>query len=220
MDFDDDASLVQELYKDGDYNGKIAKKVSRTPSFFKMFSQRGMSRIGVDDNSSEASSSVMEGSVAHEDKTASGFLRKKRKSIVDYVDPPMKHLGHPVNMEVLISRNSKAEEGVKVLMGLVNKEVDDSIKEAKEIPVSKEFDRITVTEEASARIARVRSAKDIKAQHQANMNDIQKALTFRKTSIIVMNNNYLRKQVRKIEPIYVNEARTIIEHRNEDSEDV
>ncbi len=134
------------------------------------------------------------------------------KTNAQYIDPPMPMIGHPVKIELLISRNHKAESGLKTLMQMVAKDVLDAVGEVAAIPVSDEIDRIQVSHEATARMAKVRTAKDIDKRVQQSVKDIQKSLNYRKSALIMMNSNYSKQQVRKIEPIYVNETRSIIQH--------
>lgn len=75
--------------------------------------------------------------------------------------------------------------------------------------MSKHLDRIYVTEKQSEHIGRVRTTKHIENRVQKNIQHIQKSLNYRKSAIIMMNSNYSQQLVRLIEPIYVNEARTI-----------
>jgi hypothetical protein len=127
-----------------------------------------------------------------------------------YFDPPLPKIGQPVDMDRLINRNKKAEYGLQALMEMVTRDVDESLRNVKTIPVTSSFDRIAVTEEQSAYISKVRTTKDIDRTVERNVQHIQKALNYRKSALIMMNSNYSHQLVRLIEPIYVNEARTIV----------
>lgn len=158
---------------------------------------------------------------------AHGKKKKKKKGASEevveldskypYVDPPLPKIGQPVDMDRLITRNKKAEYGLQALMELVRRDVDEALQNVKEIPVASTFDRIAVTEEQSAYISRVRTTKDLEKTVQRNVNHIQKALNYRKSALIVMNSNYSHHLVRMIEPIYVNEARTILKRPGENT---
>lgn len=130
-----------------------------------------------------------------------------------YPDPPMPFMGRPIKFENLKNRNIHAEEGMKSLMELVKFEVDSAVNRADTIPVPKSIDRLSVTKEAADNMAKVRSKRGIEKRVANNMTEIQKTLNFRKSAISMMNVNYSDKLVRKIEPIYTNEARTIISYK-------
>jgi hypothetical protein len=208
------------------------RAVSKHPSFFKkMFSMRNMDKVfnGDDEESNESGSQIGFGDEdlgGHQTPIANGSdegtdadgereKSSKKAEVVEmdskyaYYDPPMPKVGQPVDMDLLINRNKRAEFGLEKLMDMVHRDTKDSLSECKDLPVSKGFDRIYVTEEQSARIGRVRTNRHIDNQVQKNVQHIQKALNYRKSAIIMMNSNYSHQLVRHIEPIYVNEARTI-----------
>ncbi len=208
------------------------RAISKHPSFFKkMFSMRNMDKVfnGDDNDSNESGSQVgfedgdhhapfAEGSEAgsEQDEEREGDKSGSKKNDVvemdskyPYYDPPMPKIGTPVDMDLLINRNKRAEFGLEKLMDMVIRDTKDSIEESKTIPVSKGFDRIFVTEKQSEHIGRVRTTKHIENRVQKNVQHIQKSLNYRKSAIIMMNSNYSHQLVRHIEPIYVTEARTI-----------
>ncbi len=195
---------------------KMTKQVNRRGSSFfmkKMMSFKSRAKVGVD--SHDVSSSSDEDSDEDNNDDKSDDEGENKGALGEYVDPPMPMIGHPVKIDLLVSRNHKAESGLKILMQMVAKDVQDSVNEVSHIPVSDETDRIQVSIEAAARMARVRSAKDIDKRVQTSVKDIQKALNYRKSALIMMNSNYSKHQVRKIEPIYVNETRSIIQHHTD-----
>lgn len=124
--------------------------------------------------------------------------------------PPLPFLGKPVKVDRLVTRNKTAEVGMEALMSMVMRDVDASLFDANRIPVSKESDRVTVTAEISNYMGKVKSKRAIEKRVKDNMTTIQKSLNYRKSAIIIMNSNYSQELVRKIEPIYTNEARTIV----------
>ncbi|KAJ1436425.1 hypothetical protein B484DRAFT_257954 [Ochromonadaceae sp. CCMP2298] len=126
-----------------------------------------------------------------------------------YVDPPMPLLGKPVDKEQLVGRNKKAEFALSQLMAMVMADVDEALGRATTIPVGDQLDRIIVSEEQSAHIGRTSSLTGVRKEVTHNLTTIQKALNYRKSALIMMNHNYSKKLVRLIEPIYVNEARSI-----------
>jgi hypothetical protein len=130
-----------------------------------------------------------------------------------YYDPPMPKIGRPVQVDRLINRNKTAASGMAYLMDMIRADVEVSIQKGKTVPVSKELDRVQVTQPIGDYMARVRTNQEITARVQNNFSDIQKSLNYRKSGIIMMNFNYQEKPVRRIEPIYVTEARTIIKYK-------
>jgi hypothetical protein len=214
------------------------KQLSKNPSFFKkMFSMRNMDKVFADDDSMDdgsllGGSQEGEGEGGEQGGDASLPTVQEAKEDADeedgaivkpvvekiemdspypYSDPPMPNIGRPVDMERLINRNKKAEFGLHQLMQMVTRDVDESLKNTRAIPVSSQIDRIQVTDEQSAMIGKVRTTKDIDRFVQSNFQHIQKCLNYRKSALIMMNSNYSHKLVRGIEPIYVNEARTIVQ---------
>lgn len=128
---------------------------------------------------------------------------------IEEIEPPMPNIGRPVNMTRLFNRTKNATAGMEYIMEQVKDDIDDSIRKARNIPVSSEFDRVQVTKEISQRMAEIRTNKGISEHVNQNMREIQAALNYRKSGLIMMNFNYAQKIVRVVEPIYVNEARSI-----------
>jgi hypothetical protein len=124
--------------------------------------------------------------------------------------PTIPMIGKPIQMERLINRNRTAEVGLTTLMSMVNRDVEVSLFDSKHIPVGKDHDRVIVTPEISNYMSKIRTHKQIDRHVKSNMQNIQKALNCRKSSIIIMNSNYSNELVRKIEPIYTQEARTTV----------
>jgi hypothetical protein len=195
------------------------------PSFFKkMFSIKNMDKVFVGDDDDESDDNEEEkvdpdastANVTHNDDADDEQKEKEvsaEKIEMDskyaYYDPPLPKFGAPINMDKLVSRNQSAELGLKKLMEMVIYDVDHSLKETKVLPVAHGYDRVTVTEEHSKRIGKVKNTKEIERTVNSNISSIQKALNYRKSALIMMNSNYSNKLVRLIEPIYVSEARTL-----------
>lgn len=135
----------------------------------------------------------------------------QRSNEGDY--PLMPRIGKPVNIDRLINRTKAAASGVRYLMEMMDNDVAVSIQRAKAIPVSSELDRVQVTPQISAVAAQVRSTAQVKEKVNLNMNEIQRNLNYRKSALIMMNVNYSNQRVRKIDPIYVQEARTIVTYK-------
>jgi hypothetical protein len=127
--------------------------------------------------------------------------------------PQMPRVGKPVNIDRLVNRTKAAASGIRFLMVMIENDVAQSIQRAKSIPVSKELDRVQVTPQISAVAAKVRSTAQVKECVESNMTEIQRNLNYRKSALIMMNVNYSNQRVRRIEPIYVQEARNIITYK-------
>lgn len=227
--FQEDEKTDEKIDDDNENeNGNVVRSVvsmkkrnkplnQRNTSFFvkKMMSFKSRARVGVDDDdlSSDDSSQSSEMSSELNDDNQGD----KSGSAAQYIDPPMPVIGQPVKMEVLVTRNQRAQSGLKILMEMVSKDVQDAVNEVHSIPVSEEMDRIQVSHEAMVHMAKVRTMRDIEKRVQQNVKDIQKSLNYRKSALVMMNTNYSQQQVRKIEPIYVNETRSIIQHHVSDA---
>jgi hypothetical protein len=146
-----------------------------------------------------------------EDKKQGEEVQKETKK--GFFDPPMPNLGIAGDVDRMQKRNSKAEIGLNTLLSLVKREVQESLVVSKAIPVSKESDRVVVNDEISEYLELITTKKQVNESIKRNNMEIQKALNFRKSALILMNSNYSKVLVRKIEPIYINEARTLIKHK-------
>lgn len=179
---------------------------AKDPSFFnKLFSSRKLNRIGSDDGLSDASE---ETDILSQEQHKAEEEEKDEEPL-----PPMPKLGKPVNMELLVNRNTNAVKSMEILMGMVERDVHSALSVVSHIPVGGDFDRAAVTPEISKAIAQVKSAHGIQKRLEKHVVDVQAALNYRRSSLIMMNSNYQHVQVRKLEPIYVNEARTITIHK-------
>jgi hypothetical protein len=134
--------------------------------------------------------------------------RGKSRYSRDY--PAMPVIGKAVKIDLLVNRTNAANDGVKYLLAMAADDVQESINKAKQIPVHFDIDRAAVTKDISNAMAKVRSARGINHSIDSRINEIQKSLNYRKSGLIMMNFNYSNKVVKKIEPIYINEARSIV----------
>ncbi len=212
------------------FRPKLNKNITRAPSFFaKMFSSKKLNRVLPEEDEEEEDRKDDEEKEGEEvedkvksprnenDRESDEFLpegEKIKKHLDEEEDfaeyPPMPDIGKRTNMDRLTTRNRTAEIGMNALMEMVNRDVDASLFDARHIPVGKDRDRVTVTQEISNYMNKVRQQKQIDKRVKHNVQDIQKTLNYRKSSIIIMNANYSSQLVRKIEPIYAQEARTIV----------
>jgi len=197
----------------------------RSPTFFKnLFSStNSRSKVGIANQDSDDDEGDNDEKAEDETKLSNDQQQEgKREGMSDEdsydadldqkfsSDPLMPNMAKPIDINRLINRNRHAEEGMNALMAMVNEDVALALYNAQHIPVSKEIDRVTVTPEASAYMAKVRTKGGIEKRLKSHTTEIQKTLNYRKSALIMMNANYSNELVRKIEPIYVNEARTIV----------
>jgi hypothetical protein len=211
-----------------------AKRARSSTFFQKMFSAKNMDRAlngnnegeeGEDDAAESKLEEAKDDSIgksnapngtqeiddnASVDSLAREMQAKHAQQLMSKRYPSLPYLGTPINFDRLVARNRLADEGMIGLMELVNVDVQEAIQRAKQIPVQEDLDRVTVTPEVSQYMAKVKSRKGLEKRLAHNTADIQKALAYRKSALIVMNSNYSNKTVRKIDPIYAQEARTII----------
>lgn len=187
-------------------------------SFFKsVFSSRKLNRVAVSDEDifsedsqrTDDDSSQVSHNQRRRDQPADGEEEKDDEPL-----PPMPNLGKPVNMDLLNNRNHSAIRSMDILMDMVDTDVGRTLSIVKGIPVGADYDRTTVTPEISKAIAQVRSSFGIDKRLKEHVVSTQQALNYRRSSLIMMNSNYHHQLVRKLEPIYVNEARTIVVHKD------
>eukprot|EP01035_Chromulina_nebulosa_P017148 gene17148-22662_t len=133
-----------------------------------------------------------------------------RKNVPDFIPPPLPNLGKPIDVNVLIDRNKRAEETIKATINLITKDIKGAINDVENTPVGVEVDRVVVTGEILDRINQHRTKKDIRNKIKRNLNEIQRTLIFRNTVLGVMNANYSKTLVSNISPIDVADARGVI----------
>ncbi len=133
------------------------------------------------------------------------------KDLGVYVDPPMPNMGNPVNFDLLVDRNKNVKLALETMMTYVERDVERSVKEAQTVPVSQDTERIIVQEDTMNRMAQARTIKESKASIKRNLEMIQRALIYRKSALEMMNANYSKKVVRKVDKVDLREARSILE---------
>ncbi|RYH12751.1 hypothetical protein EON65_37395 [archaeon] len=205
---------------------QVAKK---DPSFFlRVFSSRKLNRVAGSDE--DIFSEISEEDAEHHGH-AGGKKKKKSEEdeeggveddeeeeekdeqATDELLPPMPKIGKPVNIDLLSNRSKNALRSMDILMGMVDEDVGAAVSSVHHIPVGDDFDRAAVTADISKYIAQVKSSAGIQGRLRDNVISSQKALNYRRSGLIMMNSNYNHQLVRKLEPIYVNEARTITKHK-------
>eukprot|EP01039_Chlorochromonas_danica_P006434 gene6434-7096_t len=206
-----------------------------TSYFSRLFSSRKLNRVAVDYDEDEEEEDDEEEWDDEEDRSeetgesddsqGDGARPRRRRRAAGHGEedddvhvveplPPMPKLGKPVNMDLLLNRSATAIKSMDLLMSMVQTEVQEAISVAKHIPVHNDFDRAAVTSEISESIAKVRTFKGIQDRLNDHVISAQKVLNFRRSALVMMNANYQQRLVREPEPIYVNEARTILKHKD------
>ena len=128
----------------------------------------------------------------------------------EYYDPPLPNIA--VDAERLEKRSEMAEKGTDIIIESALDEVKKSLQNVQQIPTSDGIDRVVVTDNVSEWIDRSKTRDGINKAIENNVMAIQKALSLRKSGLLIMNKNYNRKLVRRPEPIDLVESRTLITH--------
>ena len=171
----------------------------------------GLSKVKEDDESDSE-----DGDAASPAEGGGVFFGRK---VIEYVDPPLPNLGEPIDFEQIDQRTRSVKAALKVMMKVVHKHADNSIKAARTIPVSRETERVQVTEEVIAIIKLRQGKQDDMIFVRDNLTEIQSDLALRRASLKMMNHNYTNVVVCKIDPIQTNEARTVLKHANNEVEE-
>lgn len=127
-----------------------------------------------------------------------------------YVEPLLPFMGEYVDIKALVTRHEESEAICERLMNDIKISCDTSVARAIVIPVDDKAERINVTREITESMAQNRTSKLVAAQRQKNMVDIQKAMIYRQSVLMAMNNNYSGVRIAKIQPIDMNEARSVV----------
>ena len=191
-------------------------KLDRGASFVRGLFSGSTKKVGVldvDDKDDEENKSENNDEMKQITNGEGGDDSDDEEAKRDFYDPPLPILGFAGDVEKMFDRNAKAELGLTTLLSLVKRETDESIGQSKNMPVSEGLDRVVVTEEINTFLDRTTTRAQINENTKKNYIEIQKALNFRKSGIIMMNSNYSKVLVRKIEPIYIQETRSIITHK-------
>jgi len=95
-------------------------------------------------------------------------------------------MGKLVAYSLMTDRYAKAKRASTSMFENVQRECADSVCEARIIPVTKETDRVLISQDVQDRIALRRCKKDIRYYVSGNRMEIQKMLLFRKHSLDMM----------------------------------
>ena len=144
----------------------------------------------------------------------------KKKELFGYVDPAMPVIGQPVKFEQLHERNVYVRNALRKLLLIVTEDAVVSNFEGTKVPIQNGLERVVVTQEIMDLMDVRHTKRHLKEFTLKNLNEIQRALTFRRTAVKLMNINYSKVLVREIEPVNLNETRSIVERRKVDRQDV
>ncbi len=128
-----------------------------------------------------------------------------------YKDPPIPTMGQPVNFDLLVDRNKNVKLALDTMMAYVNKDIDRSIKAAETIPVSHDTERVIVQKNTMDYMAKARTIKEARDNVKKNFEQVHRALVYRKSSLEMMNANYAKKVVRKVDKVDLRETRSILD---------
>lgn len=109
-----------------------------------------------------------------------------------FVHPPVpKSLsgGHILDIEILKTRNEHAKVIIEGTVQIISDDVDNSIDNAKMIPVAAHGERVMVSTETYDLINQTRAKKDISKNIRRNINEIEKMLLYRQKVLDLMNQN-------------------------------
>jgi len=137
----------------------------------------------------------------------------------DYVDPPMPEIGKPIGYKEIESRTRAVKFAMKQMMKVTAKQAIASLEAGKNIPVSRQLERVQVTEEITALIMARKDKRDDLLWVRDNLTEIQGALAIRRAALKMLNHNYMDVVVRKIDPIQTDEARTVHKHKDTHDEE-
>lgn len=94
-------------------------------------------------------------------------------------------------------------------MKVIVKDANNSTTIASAIPTSNDMERVVVTKDVTDMMREKTTKKQNREFVSDNLLIIEKSLAFRKAAIMMMNINYSKVMIRKIDPINLLEARTV-----------
>lgn len=142
-------------------------------------------------------------------KKKKNFLFNKNKSSNFWIPPNKKVIGLPIQSNRLIQRNLIVGQSMESLTQLIDEEIYNAKKKVNVNIISDYNDRVNVTNEISSAMNLVRTSKDLEERNLKYRLSSEKVLNFRNCALIMMNSNYNGVEVRRIEPINLNESRAI-----------
>jgi hypothetical protein len=96
------------------------------------------------------------------------------------------------------------------MMKVIVNDANHSTKIATSIPTSNDMERVVVTKDVTDMMREKTTKKQNREFVADNLLIVEKSLAFRKAAIMMMNINYSKVMIRKIDPINLQEARTIV----------
>lgn len=166
--------------------------------------QRFVAKVQDVDDGSSISASV-------ETAPVDNGISSTKKAV--YLGPVMPNMGKPVNYALMVERNENVRNAMETMMTYVMRDIKQSIDTGKSIPVTKDIERITVSQDVLSHMKQIQTNTDVRNDLRKNFEDIQRTLIYRKSALEMMNSNYSDVLVRKIDKIYVNESRNITEYK-------
>jgi hypothetical protein len=116
----------------------------------------------------------------------------------ELVDPPLPDMGPPTGYYVIMDRTKKAKKASMRIMELVDLEAVDNVMEGQRVCVHDDKERITVSRDQEDAIAQRKSKKEIRANVENNILEIQRNLFWKKTIVEMMNHNFHHVEVRPV----------------------
>jgi len=129
----------------------------------------------------------------------------------EYVDPPLPDWPgkKPVGYLEIESRTRSIKFAMRQMMKVVMKHANDSVESGRTIPVSRQLERVQVTEVITKLIMSRQGRREDVLWVRDNLTEIQGDLAIRRAAIKMLNHNYSDVVVCKLDPIQTDEARTV-----------
>ena len=137
----------------------------------------------------------------------------------EYTDPPIPITSKPIGYKEIEGRTKAVKFAMKQMMKVVNKHSREAVENAKAIPVSRQLERVQITDEIIQLIKMRQARKDDLLWVRDNLTEIQGDLAIRRAALKMLNHNYSDVEVLKVDPIQPHEARTILVHKGVDAEE-
>lgn len=127
---------------------------------------------------------------------------------LEYIDPPMPDVGLKVDFDKLLTRKLNVKKATRMMYNVINKDTSAAVADAKAIPVTDMIERVKVTDPIIDLIG-LRTSKLHDRQYvKDNLLLSQKYLSLRRSTLNMMNHNYMDLIVMKLDTVQVKEART------------
>ena len=137
----------------------------------------------------------------------------------EYIDPPNPITSKPIGYREIEGRTKAVKFAMRQMMKVVNKHSHEAIENAKTIPVSRQLERVQISDEIIRLIKMRQGRKDDLLWVRDNLTEIQGDLAIRRAALKMLNHNYSDVEVLKVDPVQPHEARTIQVHKGVDAEE-